>query len=427
MSFWNNPENNAVKTLFYVLLVAIAGYFAYTYVHNNALENTGAVGSVKVGPIVPTSRPDVTALFRAPSTAGTVWVERNGAYTDQTITVPVTRQKIGSYILHNDTKESLKFTNMLVGITTAGGASLSHLSNLSVSLNSIPTGATIPKPTATNSMMLSLTLPKSATLAIDLYADIGAAFADSIRTTVVTGGVGASTGKPYSIGPAVLGQNITGPIACKINSFTTSPVSSAATAVLTWSTSNCTSAAMGGPGVASHLLSGSITVGPLYANTTFKLVANGSAGGVVTATVDVLVKGILVSKNSAYPNQTFSRSTTHQKIGSFVVMNNSTESIKLSDIKVGFTAGVPMSNFTNFQLVVGGVSTPKMTPAASMTIPATTVIVGGAVVVVDLYADLGPVPSGNFMTSLQANGKGVTSGFLFNTGLAVSGQKITLK
>ena len=43
MSFWNNPENNGVKTILIVIVVIVAGFFVYKYVHTNSLQSTGQV------------------------------------------------------------------------------------------------------------------------------------------------------------------------------------------------------------------------------------------------------------------------------------------------------------------------------------------------------------------------------------------------
>jgi|GEM_PF-5078199 len=45
MSFLNNPENNAIKVTVLVIIIAIAGYFVYSAVHQNALEGQGRVAS----------------------------------------------------------------------------------------------------------------------------------------------------------------------------------------------------------------------------------------------------------------------------------------------------------------------------------------------------------------------------------------------
>ena len=47
MSFGNNPENNALKVLAIVIVLAIAGYFPYKYMHRGPVEDTGRVIGVE--------------------------------------------------------------------------------------------------------------------------------------------------------------------------------------------------------------------------------------------------------------------------------------------------------------------------------------------------------------------------------------------
>ncbi len=49
MSFFNNPENNSVKVLLIIILIAIAGLFVFDYMHTNALENAGRVVTKTTG------------------------------------------------------------------------------------------------------------------------------------------------------------------------------------------------------------------------------------------------------------------------------------------------------------------------------------------------------------------------------------------
>lgn len=43
MSFWNNPENNSYKAILIVAVVAVLGYFVYTYMNANSLGGQGRV------------------------------------------------------------------------------------------------------------------------------------------------------------------------------------------------------------------------------------------------------------------------------------------------------------------------------------------------------------------------------------------------
>lgn len=46
MSFFNDPKNNGIKVLMIVIVLAIAAFFVYTYMHDNALLGTGQVASL---------------------------------------------------------------------------------------------------------------------------------------------------------------------------------------------------------------------------------------------------------------------------------------------------------------------------------------------------------------------------------------------
>ena len=43
MSFWNNPENNSLKTIIIVVVIAVLGYFVYTYMQKDSLSGEGRV------------------------------------------------------------------------------------------------------------------------------------------------------------------------------------------------------------------------------------------------------------------------------------------------------------------------------------------------------------------------------------------------
>jgi len=51
MSFLNNPENNSVKVIVLIIIIAIAGYFVYNQMHTSSLENVGKVISTGSGSV----------------------------------------------------------------------------------------------------------------------------------------------------------------------------------------------------------------------------------------------------------------------------------------------------------------------------------------------------------------------------------------
>lgn len=48
-SFWANPENNSLKVILIVILVAVAGFFAFKYMQKDSLSGKGAVISYHFG------------------------------------------------------------------------------------------------------------------------------------------------------------------------------------------------------------------------------------------------------------------------------------------------------------------------------------------------------------------------------------------
>lgn len=48
MNFWNNPENNSLKVIILVLVIAGAGYFAFQYMQNDSLGGSGRVINTNV-------------------------------------------------------------------------------------------------------------------------------------------------------------------------------------------------------------------------------------------------------------------------------------------------------------------------------------------------------------------------------------------
>lgn len=51
MSFWNNPENNSLKTIIILVIVAALGFFVYKYMQSNSLGGEGRVINVRGGTV----------------------------------------------------------------------------------------------------------------------------------------------------------------------------------------------------------------------------------------------------------------------------------------------------------------------------------------------------------------------------------------
>ena len=62
MSFWNNPENNSLKVILLVIVVAIAGFFVYKNIQGGALDGAGRV--IRPSSIIPSTTSGVFQVIR---------------------------------------------------------------------------------------------------------------------------------------------------------------------------------------------------------------------------------------------------------------------------------------------------------------------------------------------------------------------------
>ncbi|MEI8130686.1 MAG: hypothetical protein WCG55_04255 [bacterium] len=68
MNFWNNPEHDSLKTIIMVVVVVLAGFFVYKYLHVNGLDNSGRVVNTVQAPTVKEALPSVPASVTLPVT-----------------------------------------------------------------------------------------------------------------------------------------------------------------------------------------------------------------------------------------------------------------------------------------------------------------------------------------------------------------------
>ncbi len=61
MNFWNNPENDSLKAIIIVVVLVLAGFFTYKYLHLNSLDNSGKVINTVQAPVVKETPPSVPA------------------------------------------------------------------------------------------------------------------------------------------------------------------------------------------------------------------------------------------------------------------------------------------------------------------------------------------------------------------------------
>ena len=140
---------------------------------------------------------------------------------------------------------------------------------------------------------------------------------------------------------------------------------------------------------------------------------------------------VTVAVNPAYVNTTIAPNTTHAKIGSYTITNNTTETVQLLNLKVGATfTTVSGTDFTNLS---GYSNTTLIAPAYTGNLSAqpvnlgvnATYIASNQSMVVDLYADFGSATSGTITTTLAPLAYGQTT----HTGYsptAATGQTITI-
>jgi hypothetical protein len=171
---------------------------------------------------------------------------------------------------------------------------------------------------------------------------------------------------------------------------------------------------------------GTGTLGALYSTN-----GGGSFSGQAIYLTVAPTGNLIVTKNTAYPDQTIAPSTSHQKIASYTISNTTTESIKVTNISVGISlSGVPMTDLSNLGLANSlGVpfGTPLM-PAAlnSFALGSTLILAPGTTTIMNVYADVGTAAPGTINTTMVASGLGITTATAYSSGIAVSGQTITI-
>lgn len=408
---------------------------------DNGLAVVGSVGPATAGLLYSTlTEGTYVARSDLPATpTGTISVTRNMTYGDQYVPALTTHEKIGSYVVHNGTTESVKLNSLLIGFTTGGTGSVSNLTHMQASVNGISTGVTLATVGTYNTMVASTVITSGATAIVDLYADMGTATSGGIRSNLLAGALGLTSGHTYNSGSSYSGQDIestTGTAGlCTLTSFTASPttVAPSGASMLSWNTSNCTSVSVTGGSVLSTLLSGSVTTGALTTTTNYTLTAHGMTGAPVTSSLTVAVSSagnLVVTKNASYPNQTIAPVTINAKLASYMVQNTTTEPVTINNVHIFPSGTVPLYQLTNFRIYVNGVQVgPTIAPTTDNHVSPSYVVAAGSFTTVDVYADVNaPLGSGTIITSATVNGTGVTSSTLYPTGTTtpVVGQTTTV-
>ncbi len=149
----------------------------------------------------------------------------------------------------------------------------------------------------------------------------------------------------------------------------------------------------------------------------------------VTATTPSL--SVVLSRNTAYINQSFYTNSTHKKIASFTIQAGGSQGVHVNNFQMDFSGYNPGSiaptGISNLGIYSNGVQLGS-TIATVLTInnvPMNFNIVAGNTSVIDVYADLGS-SAGSLIVPLNASGIGLVSGTTFST-QTMNGQTITVK
>lgn len=135
-----------------------------------------------------------------PVTSGSgLQISRNTAYSDQTVAPGSVHYRVGSYNVKNlSSTETVTLTGFTVGFTGLSSTTYSQLSNISATVNTVAVGPTIATLPSTYMVSVPFTsaLAPSATVVVDLYADVSTTATSSFRSNLIAWGTG-STGAHY--------------------------------------------------------------------------------------------------------------------------------------------------------------------------------------------------------------------------------------
>jgi hypothetical protein len=143
--------------------------------------------------------------------------------------------------------------------------------------------------------------------------------------------------------------------------------------------------------------------------------------------LNIVTGSISTAENSSVQDRNVSKNTQGVKIGSYIISAGSAEGVNISNLKVKFT-GNTTADYTNYMsnLYVSENTTP-VNPQASNDFNVDFNIAKNGNKVIDVYADLGELGSGDIIeTSLTATYKTVDT-MTFGTGSETTGQQLTVK
>ncbi|MBP7804771.1 MAG: peptidoglycan-binding protein [Candidatus Pacebacteria bacterium] len=169
---------------------------------DNGLTALGRVGpgtSALLNTTTNTIAVDAVPSYDPVTSGSGLQISRNTAYGDQTIAPGSAHYRVGSYNVKNlSSTETVTLTGFTVGFTGLSSTTYSQLSNISATVNAVvvgPTIATLPS-TYMVGIPFTSTLAPSATVVVDLYADVSTTATSSFRSNLIAWGTG-STGAHY--------------------------------------------------------------------------------------------------------------------------------------------------------------------------------------------------------------------------------------
>ena len=145
------------------------------------------------------------------------------------------------------------------------------------------------------------------------------------------------------------------------------------------------------------------------------------------ATLTVVDGAVTLEKNSSYGVQTISPNTQAAKIGSFVISAGDTDSVKVTNIKVGLTGSLSFATNTS-QLYISETPNDKVNPQATNNFTVDFTLQPNQTKTIDVYANISNVVAelGNtIITTMDITARNGSNAIAYSDG-AVTGQTITV-
>ena len=346
------------KTLPSSALVAIDYSNSTFTINDNSTTNTTA-----------TTTTTTDDYYSRVSTA--VFVSKNAAFPNQSVTSGTVHQKIASFIVQNTSSNPFNFVTTAIGFSTNA-----PISNVSLYISGTQFGSTIPSdPYRSFVFSTNTAVPANQSITIDVYADIN------------------SNSSPFAFNSSL---NIRGTDPVTNLHFLTLPVT----------------------GQMIYVLSSDTTT------TTTTTTATSTTNS--TCSVESLIaRQLSVTKNSAYADQSFLAGSNHVKVGSYLLTNNTCDTVTVNSVKFGLTSSSG-SALNNFGIYVGGVNNGSSSNVNPSTQPWTinATVARNQSVTVDIYGDIPQNATGTYQATFATNDGNRYLSSTSNS--AASGQIITV-